>query len=1267
MRLEGFPLLPKFACTRAFLAVCLALGFAVNAEGGDPKLPGRQGTPWAQSPLAGLPTDAARSRDEHPLRPRAGNPHAAPAQPQPKTQARLIETYGDQALVFEPNRGQTDDQVKFLSRGRGFTLFLTSTDAVLALVQPSDSLISRLEGKNFNGLSHSSQTTAFRSTSLRLKLEGANPSPMVIGLDELPSRSNYFIGNDSTKWRTNVPNYAKVQYKNVYPGVNLIYYGNQRQLEYDFVVAPGADPKAIALAIVGAEGEHEWPSRPPVQIDRDGNLVVQTEGGKIHLRKPVVYQPSQQEGRPTFVDGSYVLSTSRIQDRNSEFAEQEYEVRFEVAAYDHTKPLIIDPVLSYSTYLGGSQDDGGNGIAVDSSGNAYVAGSTLSVDFPTSSPIQATTGGGYDAFVAKLDAAGSSLVYATYLGGAGSDQVLGIATDSSGSVYVTGLTYSSNFPTVNPVQPAIGGSSDVFVAKLDAAGSALTYSTYLGGSATEQGTGIAVDSAGNAYVTGWTLSTNFPTASPIQATTGGGYDAFVTKLDATGASLVYSTYLGGSGTDEAFAIAVDSTSNAYVTGLTSSNNFPLVSPLQPAYGGVEDAFVLKMNSSGSALVYSTYLGGTSTDEGRGIALDSSGNAYVTGLTTSNDFPTANAAPSAYQGGQDAFVAKLDGAGAALAYSTYLGGTGADQGSSIAVDPSGQAYVTGYTTSTNLPLANPIQPTYGGNQDAFVSKLSATGVALVFSTYLGGHAADAGTGIAVDSAANPYVTGFTFSNDFPTASPLQAATGGGYDAFVAKLAELAAPAVALSATSLVFPDQAVAATSTPLTITLTNAGDAALAITSIEITGDFAQTNTCGSAVAAGANCAIDVTFTPTVIGARIGTITVTDDATGSPRVVSLGGIGVAPRVFLSRTGLSFSNQGIGITSAPQTVTLTNTGNAPLTISSVAVSGDFAETNTCGASVAAGANCEISVTFTPTATGTRTGTLTITDDAAGSPHVVPLLGGGVAAFSLSSPTSTANVARGTDSTTFTITATTQFGFTGSISLTCSGSAAANCAFNPTSIAPGESSTLTISNLNAVSASGLNFAVIGTSDSQTAFLLLTILFPDFTMLVTPPSATVSAGQSASYTLSLTPLNGFNQAVSLSCSRAPTAAACTISPSSVTLDGSNTSTATVIVTTTAASMVGPGQGPSVIPPPLGKPVVLLWFAGLLVLITAASLWKAPRRVRLGFAVMMLFVLTWTACSVGGSEKPPFTPPGNYQLAITAAASGGLQHIAAVSLAVK
>jgi hypothetical protein len=1161
MRLARFPLSLTSACTLAFLAFCLAPGYGVKADGGG----------------AARPHSVRLSR----LSPQN---QTAPVKYKPRTQAHILEAVGNQSLIFEPNQGQTDDQVKFLSRGKGFMLFLTPTEAVLALAKTSG--------------------PGSQSGTLRLKLEGANPEAEVVALDVLPSKSNYFIGNDSRKWRANVPNYARVRFKNVYPGVDLIYYGNQRQVEYDFVVAPGADPSPIMLAIGGASDGRRSGSRGPVQIDCSGNLVVHTTGGKVHLRKPVVYQLSQGDGDRTYLDGRYVLRSSATQGGEAGFANREHKIRFQLAAYDRTKAVVIDPVLTYSTYLGGSQEDAGNSIAVDSSGNAYVAGLALSADFPTSSPIQATTGGGYDAFVAKLDAAGSSPVYTTYLGGAGSDQALGIATDSSG----------------------------------------------------------------NAYVTGQTSSNDFPLANPLQATMGGGYDAFVTKLDATGAPpLVYSTYLGGSGTDKAFAIAVDGVGSAYVTGQASSNNFPLANALQPVFGGIEDAFVAKVNKTGTGLVYSTYLGGSSTEETHGIAVDSSGNAYVTGWTSSSNFPTANAAQKAYAGAQDAFLAKLDSAGATLVYSTYLGGNGVDQGLSIAVDSSGQAYVTGLTASTNFPVANALQPTYGGNQDAFVTKLSATGVALIFSTYLGGHDADGGASIALDSAASPYVTGATFSNDFPTASPIQATTGGGYDAFVAKLAELTFPAVTLSPTTLPFAEQPVGTSSTPQTLTLNNNGDALLTITSLVISGNYAQTNTCGSSVAAGTNCTIDVTFTPTAAGTRTGTVTITDDAVGSPRVVLLTGTGVAPNVALSRTSVTFGNQGVGTTSASQTVTLANTGNAPLAISSVAISGDFAETNTCGASVAASASCDISVTFTPTTTGTRTGTLTITDDATGSPHLVQLAGGGVATFSLSSPDSSATVSRGTDSTTFSISAASQYGFTGSISLACLGNAPANCAFSPASIAPGESSTLTISNLTAVSASGLNLTVVGTSHSQTASLSLTVQFPDFTSLVTPPSATISAGQSASYTLSLTPLSGFNQAVSLSCNGAPTAATCTVSPSSVTVAGSNTSTATVTVTTTAASMVGPGQGPSVMLPPLGNPAGMRWLVWLLAIITMASWLKAQRRVRLGFAVMMLFVLAWTACSVGGSEKPPFTLPGNYQLTITAAASGGLQHITAVSLTVK
>jgi hypothetical protein len=622
-----------------------------------------------------------------------------------------------------------------------------------------------------------------------MNLVGADQAAKVTGLEELPGKANYFIGNDPKKWQTNVPTYAKVKYENVYPGIDLVYYGNQGKLEYDFVVAPGADPKAITLgfAAVGSA---------PLQIDAQGDLLVQTGDGAVQFHKPVVYQkqPSALSGQPSVglddrqwnrrvLDGRYVLSTNN-------------RVQFQIPDYDKNEPLVIDPVLSYSTYLGGSGADTASGIAVDSSGNAYVTGNTLSSDFPTASPLQSANGGGGDAFVTKLNAAGNALVYSTYLGGSGADAANGIAVDSSGNAYVTGSTSSTNFPTNGPLQAANGGFSDAFVTKLNAAGNALVYSTYLGGSGVDTAYGIAVDSSGNAYVAGVTNSANFPTANPLQPASGGDYDAFVTKLNATGNALVYSTYLGGSGREQANGIAVDSSGNAYVTGRTSSTNFPTNSPLQPARGGAgctlntlpcaNDAFVTKLNAAGNALVYSTYLGGSDNDQGLSIAVDSSGNAYVTGSTLSSDFPTASPIQPANGGGTDAFVTKLNAAGNALVYSTYLGGSGTDLAYGIAVDSSGNVYVTGGTSSTNFLTADPIQPLNGGGGDAFVTKLNTAGNARVYSTYLGGSGADTAYGIAVDSSGNAYVTGNTTSADFPTASPLQPANGGGGDAFVMQI-------------------------------------------------------------------------------------------------------------------------------------------------------------------------------------------------------------------------------------------------------------------------------------------------------------------------------------------------------------------------------------------------------------------------------------------------------------------------------------------------
>ena len=555
---------------------------------------------------------------------------------------------------------------------------------------------------------------------------------------------------------------------------DLVYYGNQRQLEYDLIVAPGSDPEAIQLAF---EGEDE------LEIDARGDLVLYSDGGQVRLHKPLVYQ--EVDGVRREIAGAYVLNGGR-------------QVSFEVAAYDAGKPLIIDPVLSYSTYLGGAGADRGLGIAVDGSGNAYVTGLTRSTDFPTASPIQPAFGGaglgGGDAFVTKLNAAGNALVYSTYLGGSERDSGFDIAVDASGNAYVTGQTESTDFPTASAIQPANAGNADVFVTKLNASGNALVYSTYLGGGSFECGFGIAVDGSGNAYVAGDTSSSDFPTASPMQPAQASGDEAFVTKLNAAGDTLVYSTYLGGDGNDDVLGIAVDASGNAYVTGDTQSTNFPTARPLQPAFGGNSDVFVTKLNAAGAALVYSTYLGGSEFDIGLGIAVDASGNAYVTGVTRSTNFPTASPLQPANAGGsQDAFVTKLNAAGNALVYSTYLGGSGSEMrfGGGIAVDAAGNAYVTGDTQSTNFPTARPLQPK-ARFEDIFVTKLNASGNALVYSTYLGGSDGDLRNAIAVDASGNAYVTGSTISGNFPTTpGAFQAVKGGGRfgeDAFIAKITD-----------------------------------------------------------------------------------------------------------------------------------------------------------------------------------------------------------------------------------------------------------------------------------------------------------------------------------------------------------------------------------------------------------------------------------------------------------------------------------------------
>ncbi len=446
-------------------------------------------------------------------------------------------------------------------------------------------------------------------------------------------------------------------------------------------------------------------------------------------------------------------------------------------------------VLDYSTYLGGSGDDYGRAIAVDSANCAYVTGGIKSFDFPTENPYQAGLVGLEDAFVSKFSPGGSSLVYSTYLGGSATDKGWGIAIDSSHAAYVAGTTsYSNNFPTVSPYQASYaGGAYDTFVSKLSSSGSALIYSTYLGGDDSDMGRSLALDSDNYAYISGNTTSTDFPTLNPYQAGPAGGTDGFVSKLSSTGSSLVYSTYLGGSDTDIAWSITADSANSAYVTGYTSSTDFPTENPYQAGLAGFRDVFVSKLSSTGTSLIYSTYLGGSIDNRGYGIALDTANSAYVAGMTISSDFPTVNPYQAGPAGGTDGFVSALSSTGSSLLYSTYLGGSASDYGYGIALDSANSAYVTGYSSSTNFPTENSYQASFAeGTEDAFVSALSSSGSLLIYSTYLGGSADERGYGIAVDSTDNAYVTGYTNSSDFPTANPYQPGIAGSSDAFVFKL-------------------------------------------------------------------------------------------------------------------------------------------------------------------------------------------------------------------------------------------------------------------------------------------------------------------------------------------------------------------------------------------------------------------------------------------------------------------------------------------------
>jgi hypothetical protein len=926
------------------------------------------------------------------------------------THPQIVSNYGKLPLSFEPNHGQTDGQVKFIARGAGYTLFLTPTEAVFSLQQNhAREVPQQLTDAVLNAPKPEPQT----SSVLRVQLVNADRNAAVTGLNELPGRTNYFRGNDPSKWATNLSTFAKVQYKDILKGIDLVYYGNQAQLEYDFVVSPGADARLIDLKFSGAHN---------LRLDRQtGDLVLRAGQEEIRFHKPVAYQNDAVESKH-LVPAEYDL-------------ESHNHVRFVLGRYDHSKPLVIDPTLSYSTYLGGGSNDYGTAIAVDSTGSAYVTGYTNSVNFPTTSgAYQTTCGGGcsgtsVDAFVSKLDPTGSFLVYSTYLGGSGNDYGNGIALDPSGNAYIAGQTFSTDFPTTPGALKTKCGTDNcasgyAFVTKLNSAGSALVYSTYLGGVGKNQGNAVALDASNNAYITGYTQSLTFPTTPGAFQTVCKCAQsvAFVTKLNANGSGMIYSTYLGGTNGDVGYAIVLDSSNNAYLTGYTQSFDFP-TSPgaFQTTLGANRAAWVTKMNSTGSALLYSTYLGGTTSITtpceacGTAIAIDSSGNAYVCGLTAESDFPIS---PGAFQtvfksatNGHDAFITKLNPTGSGILFSTYLGGTGDDGATGIAVDLSGNVWLRGNTKSTDFPISpGAFQTVLGGAFDAYVSELDPTGSQLLYSTYLGGAGTEYGgatTVLALDNQNPPnvYVTGYTNSTNYPVvAGSLQTSNAGVNDAFVSKLSP--SPNVGLSA-SLNFGYQSDGTTSAPQIMTLTNTGNTNLTVNTVNITGtnsgDFAQTNTC-TTVSPQATCSISVTFTPTIVGTESASVSVTDNAPGSPQLRSLTGYGLGPgpAVIFAPTSLTFASQLVGSSSPPQAIVLSNLGDATLTISKISVGSNFSQTNNCGSSVAAGASCTITVTFTPTVIHSVTGAVSVKDNATGSPQTAALAGTGT--YVLLSPTS-----------------------------------------------------------------------------------------------------------------------------------------------------------------------------------------------------------------------------------------------------------------------
>jgi hypothetical protein len=970
-------------------------------------------------------------------------------------------------LVFEANQGQMPSKASFIARGLGYSLLLSPNQVLLALRSAGGT-------KDAHSL----------HDLVDIQIDAADPKCKPQGVDELRGKANYFVGADPTKWRVGVPTFGKVKYENVYPGIDLVFYGAGRELEYDLVVHPGADPNQIRFSIKGETSAN---------IDGSGALALGTAAGTIRFRAPLVYQAMAKWRRS--VSGRFRLATSQNGRK---------ELAFALGPYDHSRTLVIDPVLDYSTYLGGTGTDWGGGIAVDNAGNAYLAGTTTSLDFPVTPnavfPDHGTcTGQCYDAFVAKISTTGAGLEYATYLGGGGDDFAYAIAVDASGNAYVVGSTNSTDFPTTDALQRSCGGTcfyDDGFVTKLNPTGSALLYSTYLGGSGEDAATAIAVR-GNSAYVSGFSDSTDFPvTPGAFQTSMQGQGSSFVVQLNANATAETFGTFLGEVDLfDSGGSISVDAAGNSYVAGNTLSSNFPLTAGAfhTPFLSGLSsNMYILKLNPTGTSLFYSAVIGGASP---AGIAVDGAGNAYVAGSAGPFSPVTPGAIDQSCASG--ALIVKLNAAGNNLLTAAHLCPTDIWP-AGVALDSSQNIIFSGYTDSPALPTTVGSFRSSKTNvcclSDSVLGKLKADGSALNYLTYFGGNGSDSASAIAQDSSGNIYMTGYTASTNLPIKDGFQTANAGASDAFLAEFSLPSFP-ISISPAVLNFPTQGIGIASPTIDVTVANISSSSMAISSVSASGDFSvSSNNCGAALPSGAHCVIAVGFKPTTSGRRSGilaitdglgvqqvqlagagvsgpflefssayqvntaagvisppfpvtitntgneilnisqlsltngpgfnffgytnclkpvaplgtctvyvtfdgygqnyaTLSFTDNASASPQSFGLVGNVIGSGLIFTSSSLRFGQQSVGTSSAPQQVLLINGTGSSVTLDTIKTAGTFSQTHTCGSTLTVGAYCSVGVIFKPNSLGIKQGSISISGSASGTPQVLPLLGTG----------------------------------------------------------------------------------------------------------------------------------------------------------------------------------------------------------------------------------------------------------------------------------